>query len=49
MMKLETETEARSKNTPVITANATGAVKDNEMKIFEIITLYNLNLGFCMV
>ncbi len=38
-MKLETEAEVRSKNTPAITAYARGAVKDNKIKIFEIITL----------
>ncbi len=35
----ETETEVRSKNTPAITTYAIGATKENEMKIFEIITL----------
>ncbi len=39
MMKLETETEVRSKNTPAITAYAIGAAKDNKITIFEIITL----------
>ncbi len=39
MMKLETETEVRSKNTPAITDYAIGAAKENEMKIFEIIIL----------
>ncbi len=38
-MKHETETEVRSENTSAITAYAIGAVKENEMKIFEIITL----------
>ncbi len=37
-MRLETETEVRSKNTPAITTYTVGAVKDNELKIFEIIT-----------
>ncbi len=35
----ETETEMMSKNTPAITDYATGAAKDNKMKIFEITTL----------
>ncbi len=35
----ETETEVRSKNTPAVIAYAIGAVKDNKMKIFEIVTL----------
>ncbi len=39
MMKLETETEVRSRNTPAITGYAIGAAKDSETKIFEIITL----------
>ncbi len=39
MMKLETETEVKSKNTPAITDYARGATKDNAMRIFEIITL----------
>ncbi len=38
-MKLESETEVRSKNTPAITAYAIGVVKDNKMKIFKITTL----------
>ncbi len=35
----ETETEVRSNNTPAITTYSIGAVKDKEMKIFEIMTL----------
>ncbi len=35
----ETETKVRSKNTPAITVYAIGAVKDNKMEIFQIITL----------
>ncbi len=45
MMKLETETEVRSKNTPAITDyryHTIGAEKDNEIKIFEIMTLKQL-------
>ncbi len=38
-MKLETETEVRSKNTPAINTYAIGAAKDNKMKIFQIISL----------
>ncbi len=37
----ETETEVRSKNTPAVTDYAIGAMKDNKMKIFEIIILIN--------
>ncbi len=48
MMKLETETEMRSKNTPAITAHAIGAAKDNKMKIFEILTLTLVNLSVCL-
>ncbi len=35
----ETETEVRSKNIPAITDYVVGAVKDHQMKIFEITTL----------
>ncbi len=38
-MKLESETEVRSKNTPAITNHVAGTTKDNKMKIFEITTL----------
>ncbi len=31
MMKLETDTEVRSKNTPAITTYAVGAAKDTKM------------------
>ncbi len=41
-MKLETE--VRSKNTPAITVYAIGAVKDDKIKIFEIITLSRLKV-----
>ncbi len=38
-MKLETETELRSKNTPHLLIIAIGATKDNKMKIFGVIAL----------
>ncbi len=38
-MTTDDETEVRSKNTPAITAYAAGAVKGNEKKIFESVTL----------
>ncbi len=40
----ETETEVMSKNTPAIIDYAIGAVKENEMKILDIITLTSLSL-----
>ncbi len=47
-MTTDDETEVRSKNTPAITDYATGAVKDNKMKIFEIITLRYILLLKCL-
>ncbi len=47
-LKLETETKVSSKNTPAITAHATGATEENEMKIFEIRTYTRFHL-FCLI
>ncbi len=43
-MKLETETEMKSKNTPAITDYAIGATKDNEMKILQYRLQYDFKL-----
>ncbi len=48
-MKLETETEVRFKNTPVISTYAIGATKDNEMKIFDTITLISTLYLVCLI
>ncbi len=39
MIKLETETEVKSKTTSAINDYAIGAAKDNEIKIFAILTI----------